>query len=143
MAQTTKQGAADRARDATQEEREWMEENAEGLSDSTLRARWIHSHDEAHGARGETLATRDPEVIRAWAEERDAAPVTATRGDDGTPRALRLDFGASTDGLERVEWDEWLGVVADRDLVFIFQEKKKDGSTSNFWRLDSPERQDG
>ena len=30
----------------------------------------------------------------------------------------------------------------ERDLVFIYQEMKKDGSQGNFFRLDNPERED-
>ena len=32
---------------------------------------------------------------------------------------------------------------AERNLVFLFQEHKRDGSDSNFFRLDSPKRSDG
>src|SRR5437868_4925734 len=67
------------------EDRRFLERHGDRLSDSTKRARWIHSPDERPDRRGQTLATRSPEVIRAWAEARGGQPVTATRGDDGRP----------------------------------------------------------
>jgi len=35
--------------------------------------------------------TRLPEVIRGWAEDRDAVPAAASRGRDGRPRTLSFD----------------------------------------------------
>ncbi|HSK35790.1 MAG TPA: hypothetical protein VLA80_03550, partial [Actinomycetota bacterium] len=77
---------------------------------------------------------------------RQAGPAAATTGDDGKPRTLRFDFpGEGSDGrgrrLEHVDWDSWLGVFADPDLAF--QERRRDGSPSNFFRLDAPSREDG
>jgi hypothetical protein len=134
------EGSRDRARP---EDRKFLERFGEKLSKSTQRAKWTGSPDDGADRPGQTLATRSPEVIRAWAEERDARPVTATRGDDGRPRTLRFDFGERSDRLEELSWDEWLAIFEERQLVFIYQERKRDGNQSNFFRLDNPNREDG
>jgi hypothetical protein len=40
--------------------------------------------------------------------------------------------------LGRLAWH-----VQAPEVVFLFQEHKRDGSESNFFRLDSPEREEG
>jgi hypothetical protein len=94
---------------------------------------------------GQTLTTKDPEVIRRWAEARDATPATVPGTEhDGHPGVLRFDFpGYGGDKLEHISWDDWLGVFRDRDLTFVYQEHKKDGAESNFFRLTNPDREDG
>jgi hypothetical protein len=132
------------AKNLDSNDRKWLEKNAASLSSSTLRAKWIHSRDEHEDRPGQTLATRDPEAIKAWAEARGAEPATVARKDGARARTLRFDFpnfGGRT--LEHIAWDEWLGVFQERDLVFIYQEHKRDRNDSNFFRLDNPKRQDG
>jgi hypothetical protein len=34
-------------------------------------------------------------------------------------------------------------VFESRKLVFLYQERRRDGSESNFFRLDNPTREDG
>jgi hypothetical protein len=134
------------ARNLTAEERRFLEANAARLSPSTLRAKWTHSPDEHEDRPGQTLATRSPEVIRAWADARGAKPATVGRRNEERPRTLRMDFSGgdgSSGRLQPVSWDAWLGTFRDRNLVFIYQEHKRDGRDSNFFRLDSPEREDG
>jgi hypothetical protein len=158
---------------ATAEERQFLERFGDQLSPSTHRARWIHTPDERPERKGQTLATRSPEVIRAWAEERGGRPAAATRGkDDGRPHVLRIRFtdgdgdggnGGGRDGgngrggdgngagkgrggrsnLEEIDWQEWLDTFQERDLVFIYQEQRRDGRQSTFFRLDNPRREDG
>jgi hypothetical protein len=136
------------ARNLRGDDRGWLESRAEQLSPSTLRAKWIHSPDEHEDRPGQTLATREPDVIRAWAEQRDAQPATVARRDGQRPRTLRFDFGGSGGGgrssrLEPITWEDWLGTYQERELVFLFQEHRRNGEDSNFFRLDSPEREDG
>jgi hypothetical protein len=132
---------------ASAEDRRYLERHGDRLSDSTRRAKWIHSPDERPDRRGQTLATRSGEVIRAWAEARNGRPVAATTGEDGRPRTLRMRFNDDEGGrngrLREIRWDEWLGVFEERDLVFIYQEERRDGRQSNFFRLDNPTREDG
>jgi hypothetical protein len=125
------------------EDRRFLERFGNKLSKSTQRAKWTGSPDDRPDRAGQTLATRSHEVIEAWAEARDARPATATRGPDGRPRTLRMDFGEPTRNLESIAWDEWFSVFDERDLVFLYQEKRRDGSQSNFFRLDNPRREEG
>jgi len=142
--------ARHRDTNANADDRRFLERHGSRLSDSTHRAKWIHSRDEKADRPGQTLATRSPEVVRAWAEARGGRPATATRGDDGRPRSLRIRFrddngdgGSRSSRLEEISWDDWLGVVAERDLVFLYQEERRDGRQSTFFRLDNPNREDG
>ena len=134
---------------ANAQDRKFLDRHGSKLSKSTMRAKWTHEPGDEPDRNGQTLATRSPEVVRDWAERRRAKPVTATRGRDGKPRTLRLEFGdaGGRDGrgrrLEPISWDEWLGVFEDRKLVFLYQERRRDGSDSNFFRLDNPTREDG
>lgn len=132
----------DSAADTTEDDEQFLHEHAEGLSKSTQRAKWIHSPDEHAERPGQTLATRNPDVIRQWAEQRKAEPATTPNGDTERPRVLRFDFPGYDDRLQHVSWDAWLGVFEERNLVFLFQEQKSDGADSNFFRLDNPERED-
>ena len=134
------------------DDRKFLERVGNKLSPSTLRARWIHSPDEQAQRPGQTLATRSPEVIRAWAEERGGRPMTVRR-DDAEIRVLRFEFnadgnnrddeGGRTSRLRPIPWEDWLRVFEERNLVFLYQDRRKDGNQSNFFRLDSPEREEG
>ncbi|HYZ16494.1 MAG TPA: hypothetical protein VE591_08840, partial [Candidatus Acidoferrum sp.] len=108
-------------------------------------AKWITSPDDGEDRPGQTLATRSHDVIRAWAEERDAKPATieGTEHDDHLG-VLRFNFpGYAEDGkLQEVSWDEWFRTFDERNLVFIYQEHRSDGKLSNFFRLESPDRED-
>jgi hypothetical protein len=131
---------------ANAEDRKFLDRFGDKLSKSTLRAKWIHKPDERADRNGQTLASRSPEVVRDWAERRGATPVVASRGPDGEARTLRFRFqedGGRNSRLEPIEWEEWLGTFESRKLVFLYQEKRRDGSDSNFFRLDNPTREDG
>ena len=133
-----------KATNLTTEERAFLAEHADELADSTLRAKWIHSPDEAADRPGQTLATQSRQVIEAWAEERGGRPATV----DGTEHGkllgvLRIDFGEPTDRLREVSWDEWFNTFDERNLEMIFQEHRSDGRQSNFFRLLNPDREDG
>ncbi|RPJ74631.1 MAG: hypothetical protein EHM24_05735 [Acidobacteria bacterium] len=106
---------------------------------------WVESPDQHAERPGQTLATRNHEVIKAWAEERGAVPATVPGTEhDGRPGVLRFDFPNFGGGrLRQVDWDEWFETFDTRNLVFLFQEQMKDGRQSNFFRLDNPEREEG
>jgi hypothetical protein len=132
------------AKNVNAQDRRFLDEHAGGLSPTTLRAKWIHEPNEHEDRPGQSLATRSTDVIRAWAEERGGQPATVRTKKSDQPRTLRLDFpGYGGARLERIDWDAWLGTFERRKLVFLFQEHKRDGSDSNFFRLDNPEREDG
>lgn len=129
---------------ATPEEQRFIEEHSDELSKSTLRARWVHSPSEHEEHAGQTLATRSHEVIQHWAEERKAIPATVPGSEhDGRLGVLRFNFpGYGGQSLQEISWDDWFKSFDERNLVFLFQEHQKAGNQSNFFRLDSPERED-
>jgi hypothetical protein len=92
---------------------------------------------------GRSLATTSHEVIRAWAEERGGVPATVSGTEHGDHLGvLRLDFGGDNADLRQVTWDEWFATFDVRKLNFIYQEERKDGNQSTFFRLESPDRED-
>ncbi|RKT55291.1 hypothetical protein [Saccharothrix australiensis] len=106
----------------------------------------VRSPDDEPERPGRSLVTTSHDVIRQWAEERDAKPATieGTRHGDHLG-VLRLDFPGYGGGedLRHVGWDEWFDTFDRRRLNFLYQEKRSDGSPSNFFRLESPDREDG
>jgi hypothetical protein len=118
-------------------------EHDSGLSRSTRSAKWIDSPSQHEDHHGETLATRSHEVIQHWADERDATPATVEGTEHGgEPGVLRFEFGGRSDSrLKRIDWDQWFAPFDERDLVFVFQEHRADGSQSNFFHLDNPNRE--
>ena len=130
------------ATNTTEEDRRFMEQH-DKLSESTRRAKWIHNIDEHADYDGQTLATRSHEVIQRWAEERGARPATVPGSErDGRPGVLTFDFGDKSDRLKPISWDDWFRTFDERNLVFLFQERLSNGRQSNFFRLDSPEREE-
>lgn len=116
-----------------------------GTSKSLQYATKISSPDElANAPAGKTLVTTNHDVIRRWAEERDGQPATVPGTEHGDHLGvLTFDFpGYGGERLQHVEWDEWFKTFDERRLNFLFQEQKKDGSRSNFSRIENPERED-
>lgn len=133
------------AKNLTSEDKTFVEKNADNLSRTTKSARWIHNTSEHEDHPGETLATRSHEVIQAWAESRGGTPATVSGTEHGDHLGvLRFEFsGSGGENLQRVSWEDWFKTFDDRSLVFLYQEHLSNGNQSNFFRLDSPEREDG
>ncbi|MFV2017673.1 hypothetical protein [Micromonospora sp. LOL_023] len=92
---------------------------------------------------GRSLVTTDHQVIRQWAQARGGTPATVGTPRDGRPSVLRIDFpGYGGANLRHISWDEWFGTFDIRRLNFIYQEQRTDGTPSNFFRLESPDRED-
>jgi Rho termination factor, N-terminal domain len=92
---------------------------------------------------GRSLATTSHEVIRQWAQERGGVPATVEGTEHGDHLGvLRFDFGGDSDRLRHVSWDEWFETFDARRLNFLYQETRKDGNQSTFFRLESPDRED-
>jgi hypothetical protein len=104
----------------------------------------ITSTDEHEERPGRSLITTDHDVIQKWAEERDATPATVPGTEhDGRAGVLRFDFpGYGGADLQEISWDDWFKTFDERNLNFIYQEHKKDGKPSNFFRLENPDRED-
>jgi hypothetical protein len=104
----------------------------------------VTSPDDEPEREGRSLATTSHDVIRQWAEKRDATPATVEGTEhEGHLGVLRFDFGDDTAALTHVSWEEWFTTFDERGLNFIYQETRSDGSESNFFRLDNPNREDG
>ncbi|MGX5716900.1 Rho termination factor N-terminal domain-containing protein [Arthrobacter sp. MAHUQ-56] len=103
----------------------------------------ITSTEEEPEREGRSLATTHHEVIRQWAEERGGVPATVDGTEHGDHLGvLRIDFRDKDANLREVSWEEWFKTFDDRRLNFIYQEQRTDGSQSNFFRLENPERED-
>ena len=103
----------------------------------------VTSLDEDPERAGRSLATTSHEVIRKWAEDRGGVPATVDGTEHGDHLGvLRFDFGGDSDNLRHVSWDEWFDTFDARKLNFLYQEERKDGNQSNFFRLESPDRED-
>jgi len=135
-------GAEARFQHSEEEDEQFLQEHGEELSPSTQRAKWIHEPDEKEDHPGQRLATRNPAVIRAWAEARKATPATTPGADAENPRVLRFDFPGYERRLQPVSWEASLRTFEERELVFLHQQHMKAGNQSNFFRLDSPHRED-
>ncbi len=135
--------AHETAENLTQADKEYIEKYADKLSPSTKRAKWINQVGEKADHSGQTLATRNPAVIKHWAEERKATPASVPGTEHGDHLGvLRLNFpGYGGKDLEPVNWDQWFKTFEDRKLVFLFQQEMKDGQQSNFFHMDSPFRE--
>jgi hypothetical protein len=133
------------AKNVTKDEERFLTQHADQLSRTTLRAKWIHSPDEHEDRPGQSLATRSHDVIKRWAEERQAEPATVPGTEhDSRPGVLRFDFpGYGGRTLQKISWDVWFKSFDERQLVFVFQEHKRDGQQSNFFQLDNPQREEG
>ncbi|MBF6601050.1 MAG: hypothetical protein IVW36_11125 [Dehalococcoidia bacterium] len=76
--------------------------------------------------------------MRRWAEERDARP-SSVRGTDGGDEAgvLRLDFPgySGKNRLEPISWEEFFEKFDEKKLQFLYQDRRKNGDPSNFFKL--------
>jgi hypothetical protein len=104
----------------------------------------ITSPEDEPEREGRSLATTHHEVIRQWADARNATPATVPGTEHGDHLGvLRLDFGDDNDDLRHVSWEEWFDTFDERRLNFVYQEQRSDGNQSNFFILESPDREDG
>jgi hypothetical protein len=103
----------------------------------------ITSPDDEPERAGRSLVTTSHEVIRQWAEERGGRPATVEGTEHGDRAGvLRFDFGADTPRLRHISWEEWFDTFDGRGLNFIYQEERKDGRQSTFFRIENPQRED-
>ncbi len=131
------------AENLTKADKEYIDKYSDELSNTTKRAKWIHKVGETEDHPGQTLATRNPDVIKQWAEERNATPATVpgTEHDDHLG-VMRFNFpGYGGKDLQEVSWDQWIKTFEERQLVFLFQQHMKSGNQSNFFHFDSPFRE--
>ena len=114
-----------------------------GSSDSLKYSQEITSPEDDPEREGRSIVTTSHEVIKQWAEARNGVPATVPGTEHGDHLGvLRIDFGAKNDQLRQVSWDEWFKSFDERRLNFIYQEQRSDGSQSNFFQLENPDRED-
>ncbi|PZF80313.1 hypothetical protein [Jiangella anatolica] len=92
---------------------------------------------------GQTLITRDHEVIRRWAESRDATPIGNADGTTVAPPGtlgLALPGDPGGDGLS---WEQWFESFDRHDLRFAYRETEADGTASTFWAIDASGNEEG
>ncbi|WP_334170448.1 hypothetical protein [Sinomonas sp.] len=112
-------------------------------SDSLKYSQEITSPEDKPEREGRSLVTTNHDVIRQWAEARNGSPATVEGTEHGDHLGvLRIDFGAKNDKLRHLDWDEWFKTFDERGLNFIYQEQRSDGSQSNFFQLENPNRED-
>ncbi|EEP71915.1 hypothetical protein MCAG_02242 [Micromonospora sp. ATCC 39149] len=94
---------------------------------------------------GRSLVTTNHDVIRRWARERNARPATIA-GTEREGRAGVLTFNLpgyrESSRVREITWDEWFRTFDGRGLNLIYQEQLRDGRQSNFFRTESPDRED-
>lgn len=113
------------------------------VSDSLKYSQEVTSPDQEPEREGRSLATTHHEVIKQWAEARNATPATVSGTEHGDHLGvLRFDFGGDSEDLRHVSWEEWFNTFDARGLNFIYQEQRSDGQQSNFFRLENPGRED-
>src|SRR4051794_34149728 len=113
-------------------------------SDSLKYSQEVTSTDDDPERPGRSHATTHHDVIKQWAEARGGTPATVEGTEHGDHLGvLRFDFGGENDKLRHVSWEEWFETFDARELNFIYQEQRKDGRQSTFFRTESPNREDG
>ncbi|YCK79779.1 Rho termination factor N-terminal domain-containing protein (plasmid) [Arthrobacter sp. D3-18] len=115
----------------------------EASSSSLKYSQEVTSPEDEPEREGRSLVTTHHVVIKQWAEERGGVPATVEGTEHGDHLGvLRIDFQDKDSNLRRVSWEEWFNTFDARRLNFIYQEQRSDGSQSNFFRLENPDRED-
>ncbi|TDB71206.1 hypothetical protein [Micromonospora sp. KC723] len=94
---------------------------------------------------GRSLVTTNHEVIRNWARARGARPATIAGTErDGRPGVLTFEIPGYRESrrVQVISWDDWFRTFDARKLNLIYQEQLRDGRQSNFFRTESPDRED-
>ncbi|ASW56898.1 hypothetical protein [Plantactinospora sp. KBS50] len=115
------------------------------MSRSLRYAQRIASPSDRPDRPGRSLVTTNHEVIRRWARDRQAQPATIEGTErDGRAGVLTFNFPGWREGgrIKPITWDAWLRTFDLRQLNFIYQEQRSNGGPSNFFRTESPNRED-
>ncbi|WP_348774183.1 hypothetical protein [Micromonospora sp. WMMD1155] len=95
---------------------------------------------------GRSLITANHEVIQRWARDRGAKPATIAGTErDGRVGVLTFNIPGYRESsrIREITWDDWFYTFDLRRLNLIYQEQLRDGRPSNFFRTESPDREDG
>lgn len=78
--------------------------------------------------RGSARSTTDHDDIRKWVESRGGHPATVKRTMRGRRETgiLRIDFPgfSGEESLKPISWDRWFEVFDERNLVFLYRNKR-------------------
>ena len=90
-------------------------------------------------AGSETKVTVDHDEIRQWIEEHNGHPAAVDQtgdqpGHEPDAGLLRVEFG-KRESLDEVDWDAFFRTFDDRELAFLYQARKSDGSDSTFCKF--------
>ncbi|MFD2767691.1 hypothetical protein [Micromonospora eburnea] len=94
---------------------------------------------------GRSLVTANHDVIQRWARARGAKPATIAGTErDGRPGVLTFNIPGwrESSRIREITWEDWFRTFDLRRLNLIYQEQLRDGRQSNFFRTESPERED-
>nr|WP_246141374.1 hypothetical protein [Micromonospora olivasterospora] len=94
---------------------------------------------------GRSLVTTNHDVIRRWAQERNARPATIAGTErEGRPGVLTFNMPGYRESsrVREVSWDDWFRTFDERAVNLIYQEQMRDGRQSNFFRTEAPHRED-
>lgn len=99
--------------------------------------KWISQPSEHADHPGQLLATRSRDVIAFWAQARRAKPALLTSADRSDPeQALRFQVSDRRESeYALIPWPEWFQMMADADLVFVYQERTANGDASDVFKL--------
>lgn len=82
--------------------------------------------------------THDHKRIQKWVEERKGIPAkikgTGKSDDDGV---LRIHFpeNSDSDNFQEISWEDFFAEFDEKELDFLYQDKKADGETSTFHKF--------
>jgi hypothetical protein len=86
--------------------------------------------------KGSSKTTSDHDVIRKWAETRNAKPASVKGTGGNNIGVLRLMFPGYSSGrsqsLREISWDEFFRKFDENHLSFIYQDETSSGVKSNF-----------
>ena len=88
-------------------------------------------------------ATRDHEIIRAWASEVGAEPATGEATPSGPASALKVADGGTglrfnfpgVSPFRAISWDEWLDHFRSHDLAFVYDDTEPGRAKSARYRI--------
>ncbi len=148
MPATAKQSGSTRVKTKEEAERKGSPRSryltGDPAQEKALREGFVVANQSGENKPGATLLTRNHDIIRRWAEERGGTPSTMPGTEhEGRPGVLRFDFpGFGGRNLQHITWADWFKSFDVRHLAFVYQETKRDGTQSNFFRFDNPEREE-
>ena len=104
--------------------------------------RRVDRHTSMEQESGGVLATEDHELIREWAERRNAEPATGEATESGPATldvqdggaGIRFNFPAAA-RFRPITWDEWFQNFTQYELMFVYEDDGPGQPKSTRYRL--------